>query len=322
MTTPEHGLKFVPITLFAMIMGLSGVTLATEKAENTLQWSVHPSHWLMWLTAALFAVFTILYGLKTLRYPAQSKKDFNHPIRINFFPTFSISLLLLSALFNTDYHGFAYGLWLTGAVVHLLFSLVIMSAWMHNEKFQIQHLNPAWLIPVVGNIIVPLTGVKFAVATEVLWFYFSVGLFFGLVLMTLFFNRIFFHPPMPIKLLPTLFILLAPPAIGFISYVKLTGEVDIFARLLYYAGLFIFLLLAVQVRIFIKIPFFMSWWAYSFPLAALTLASFLMAAKTQIGLIQYLALGLYGLLSILIIMLLVNTAKAALTQKICVNEDN
>lgn len=319
--THEHGLKFTPIALFAMVMGMGGMTLATEKAEKAFHWSLHPSQWLMWLTATLFVVFALLYTAKTLRYPAQTKKDFTHPIRINFFPTISISLLLLSAIFHSHYHEVARWLWIAGATIHLLFSLVIISVWMHHEKIQVQHLNPAWLIPAVGNIIVPLAGVQFNVPAELLWFYFSVGFFFGLILITLFFNRIFFHNPMPIKLFPTLFILLAPPAIGFIAYVKMTGEVDIFARIMYYSGLFIFLLLAVQVRIFTKVPFFLSWWAYSFPLAALTLASFLMYAKTQIVLIQYIALGLYCLLSVLILILLFRTIKAALARHICVNED-
>ncbi len=317
MTTESNDkkLKFVPIALFAMIMGLSGMTLATEKVEHLFQWSVHPSLILAWITAILFVFFTVGYGLKILRYPTQAKKDFNHPIRRNFFPTFSISLLLLSAIFNS------YFLWAIGTGLHLLFSLVIISAWINSENLQIPHLNPAWLIPAVGNIIVPLSGVKFGVSAEVLWFYFAVGLFFGVVLITLFFNRVFFHPPMPPKLLPTLFILIAPPAVGFISYVKLTGGVDVFAQILYSVGLFFFLLLLVQIRRFVKLPFFLSWWAYSFPLAALTIASLLMYSKTHSSLAQAIGIGLYAVLSVLIVILLIKTTKAALAGKICVDED-
>lgn len=38
-------------------------------------------------------------------------------------------------------------------------------------------------------------------------------------------NRIIFHNPMPQKLIPTLVILMAPPAIAFMSYTKLVGGI-------------------------------------------------------------------------------------------------
>ncbi|PID64371.1 MAG: hypothetical protein CR977_03940 [Gammaproteobacteria bacterium] len=143
-----------------------------------------------------------------------------------------------------------------------------------------------------------------------------------MILITLFFNRIIFHNPMPIKLMPTLFILLAPPAVGFLAYVKLTGEVDVFARILYYSAAFLFLLLTVQVRVFIKVPFFLSWWAYSFPLAATTLATFVMSRHLpDNSVLWYFAVLLYTVLLGVIALLLTLTLKAALKQQICVNED-
>jgi len=50
---------------------------------------------------------------------------------------------------------------------------------------------------------------------------FAVGFILWCVLFTVIMNRIIFHNPLPQKLLPTLFILIAPPAIGFISYTTL-----------------------------------------------------------------------------------------------------
>ena len=81
-------------------------------------------------------------------------------------------------------------------------------------------------------------------------------------------------------------------AIGFISYIKLMEqaisgfELDSFARILYYVALLLFMLLLVQYRQFVKIPFYLSWWAYSFPTAAITIATVLMAAKTGLSPLQ------------------------------------
>ncbi|MFP3442800.1 hypothetical protein R0K18_34200, partial [Pantoea sp. SIMBA_133] len=80
---------------------------------------------------------------------------------------------------------------------------------------------------------------------------------------------------LPAKLLPTLFILIAPPAVGSISWFQLVGEINAFGRILYYIALFLTLMLLTQTTRFIKLDFFLSWWAYSFPIAAITIASFL-----------------------------------------------
>ena len=53
-----------------------------------------------------------------------------------------------------------------------------------------------------------------------------------------------FHAANP-NLLPTMFIMIAPPAVGFISYLNLVPDLDNFARVLYYSALFLTLLLLV-----------------------------------------------------------------------------
>jgi len=151
-----------------------------------------------------------------------------------------------------------------------------MSAWIHHDHFEIQHLNPAWFIPVVGNIIVPLAGVHLA-PVEISWFFFSIGVVFWIVLLAVVMYRLFFHAPLALRLTPTLFILLAPPSVGFVAWSGLVGGLDAFGRVLYYTALFLALLLVSNAMRFFKLPFFVSAWAYSFPLAALSTATLRMA---------------------------------------------
>ena len=129
-----------------------------------------------------------------------------------------------------------------------------------------------------------------------------------------------FRNPMQEKLVPTLFILIAPPAVGFIAYMSLTGELDAFARILYFAGLFLTLLMLVQIRLFAKLQFFLSWWAYSFPLAAITIASFHMYELTGKVSYQYIGAALLILLTTVVSFLLYKTAVAVKNYKICVEE--
>ena len=248
------------------------------------------------------------------------KKEFQHPIKLSFFPTFSISLLLLSIAFVSSHSEVSKFLWLTGTIIHFFFTLKVVSIWIHKTEFDIKHMNPAWFIPAVGNILVPVAGVSH-VSLEISWFFYSVGLLFWVVLLVIFFNRIIFHSPLPEKLLPTFFILIAPPAVGFISYVKLTGDVDAFAKVLYYFGLFLMFLMLSQINTFKKIRFYLSWWAYSFPIAAITIASILMFHETHLETFKMFAYIFFGMLHFLIIMLLIKTGISVSKREICIEEE-
>lgn len=112
----------------------------------------------------------------------------------------------------------------------------------------------------------------------------------------------------------------AAPAAGFLAYVALVGEVDAFARVLYFTALFLTLLLASNAVRFARLPFFISAWAYSFPLAAMTIASFEMVARSGAGFYGALAWLMLALLSGLVALLTLKTLAAAARARICVPE--
>jgi tellurite resistance protein len=315
----ESRLQHFPVAFFAMVMGMSGLTLAWEKSHSVLNMPAIVSKALLLVTVGLFMVLACFFLLKLMRYPAAVLKDLGHPVKLSFFPTISISLILLGICTLHDYKSVSFGLWAVGSAAHLLFTLYVMQVWMHHEHFEIHHMNPAWFIPIVGNILVPIAGVPHGYV-EVSTFFFSIGLLFWIVLLGIIFNRVIFHLPLPEKLFPTLFILIAPPAIGFISYVKLNGEVDIFARVLYYSALFLTLLLFTQIPRFTKLKFFLSWWAYSFPMAAITIATMLMFQKTGQLWFKITGFGLLGIITLLISFLLYKTVRAIMQKQICVAE--
>lgn len=274
-------LQHFPIALISMVMGLCGLTLSWQKAAYALDLSPLVGEVLLVITACTLLIITSIYVLKVMRFNSEVLEEFNHPIKISFFPAFSISLLLISAATLTVSPALSQYLWISGAAIHLLFTLHVMTQWIHHSRFKVQHSTPAWFIPVVGNIVVPVAGVQHGY-TEASWFFMSIGLLYWLVLKVLIFNRVLFHDPLPEKLLPTLFIMIAPPAVGFISYLQLNeGIVDNFARILYYSAMFITLLLFTQLPRFARIRFSVSWWAYSFPLAAFSIATQTMLQQTN-----------------------------------------
>lgn len=309
-------LQNMPVAFFASVMGLLGLTLAWEKAQAVLGTPEWVSYLLLTVSAIVFCTITVSYALKIIKHSQAVIAEFNHPIKMSFFPAFSIGLILMSIATLPVSAGISLLLWVIGSSLQLIFTLNVLTRWIHHPHFQIPHSTPAWFIPVVGNILVPIAGTSHGYS-EVSWFFFSVGLVYWLVLKTLIFNRVIFHDPLPEKLLPTLFILIAPPAVGFISYMKLSGaELDAFARILYYTAAFLVLLLATQFSRFSKIQFFLSWWAYSFPLAAFTIATQMMYQQTESPVFQALSYLMLTVVTLVVALLVVKTTKGILTKKV------
>lgn len=317
--TSEHWLEHLPVSLFSTVMGMAGLAVAWKRAHHLLGAPESVGLGLGIAASLLFLYLAALYLLKLYRHPGAVLAERRHPVRINFFPTMSIGMLLLAIVWADRAPDFAALAWGCGAALHLVFTVTAMSGWIHHTHYDIKHANPAWFIPVVGNIIVPVAGVRFAPA-EISWFFFSIGLVFWIVLLTIVMYRLFFHEPLPQRLAPTLFILLAPPSVGFIAYTSLTDQLDTFARILYYTALFLTLLLASNALRFFRLPFFISAWAYSFPLAAMTIATLNMHARTGASFFLWLGLLLLAALSVLVALLAAKTVLAARAGKICVPE--
>ncbi len=312
-------LKNFPISFFAVVMGLAGATIAWHRAEDLLGWTSGVSLFLLGVSSLIFVCIVAVYALKAFRYPGEIRKEFKNITKLSFFPAISISFLLLCIAAMDLFPGLSKGLWIIGTVIHFLFSVAVISIWIRHPSLEINHISPAWFIPVVGNMLVPIAGVAYA-PPEISWFFFSIGLVFWVALFTILFYRLLFHNPLPERLLPTLFILIAPPAVGFISYVKLTGGVDSAARILYYFGLFVFILMIPQLKMLARIKYYLSWWAYTFPLAALAIATLLMYHQGGFIFFKYLALAFLILVSAVIILLAFMTLVAMKNKTICVED--
>ncbi|OUD13751.1 SLAC1 anion channel family protein [Thioflexithrix psekupsensis] len=315
---PVNRLQHFPVTFFAVVMGLSGLAISYQKAHEVLGLP----HWigmgLAYLVLILFAVISLIYGLKMVKYPAEVRGEFTHPIRLNFFAAISISMLLIAVIYHSIQASMAIYAWYAGAILHLFLTLYVLSFWI-NHNVEIHHSNPAWFIPIVGNVIIPVAGIHY-VPTEIVFFFFSIGLFFWLVLFTLIFYRIIFHHQLVEKFMPTLFIFIAPPAIGFVAYVKMVGQLDLTGQLLYNVGLFFTLLLFFMYKNFTRLKFFISWWAFTFPMAAMTIATIVRYQLTQQPFFEFLSYILLILSTLIITTVAVRTIQHIIKGEICVVE--
>jgi tellurite resistance protein len=268
-------LEYLPVSLFGSTMGLTGLSIAWKYAHTF--WNA--PLWISDATAIIdvlaFVALLIAYGVKTVCAPDRVLAEFRHPIAGNLFGTFLISILLLPIVIAPVDMIIARILWITGAVGMVLFAWIIVSRWM-SDRQQTAHATPAWIVPVVGLLDVPLAipSLSLPPMPEIMMLSLAVGLFFAVPLFTLIFSRLVFEAPMPDALQPTLLILVAPFAVGFGCYVVTTGHVDLFAEALYFLTLFVLAVLLGRLKLLRRsCPFRVTWWAVSFPLAASAIAA-------------------------------------------------
>ena len=311
-------LAHFPVPFFATVMGLAGMTLALHLAETRFGWPHLASRVALGLTIVDFLFVALVYGMKAMHHPAAVAGDWKHPVKLAFFPAISISLLLIATALRPEMPpDLARLVWGIGAAGQAVLTLAVISGWIGHRPFQPVHISPAWFIPAVGNVVAPVAGLPLGFV-ELSWLFFSTGMIFWVVLLTLVMNRLIFHDPLPGRLLPTLVILIAPPAVGFLAWLQLNGEqLDAFARVLYYSAVVFAAIVVLQVPHFARLPFALSWWALSFPVAALTIATLRYGELAGSPTHDLLGGGLLVLLLAVIAMLVLRTLRAALRGEIC-----
>ena len=269
----------VPVAAFAVVMGLAGLTLAWREAHRVFALPGLVADGLVVATVALFALALGACAVKAVRARSGTIEELRRPGRAAFVHTVSISVLVIAILLARGGSPVAELTWALGAAIQLGVTLHVVRAWMYRGEPRTQQLDATWFIPVLGNLLVPIAGVAHG-RVEISWFFLATGMLLWVALTAVVFSGIAFHAPLPTHLAPTLFMVIGPPAVAFIAYTELSGGLDTLGRLLYHGSLFLALLLLTQLERLFHLDFAMSWWTYSFPMAAMALASTTMYRQT------------------------------------------
>jgi tellurite resistance protein len=303
-------LEYLPVGLFGAVMGLTGLSIAWRIAQVRFAAPAWIADGTGYGAIAAFILIGLGYATKAVTSPSAVVAEFRHPIAGNLFGTLIISVMLLPIVIAPIALRLAQGMWIVGAICMIVFAWIIVSRWMSDRQL-IAHATPAWIVPVVGLLDVPLALPYLGLPPihGVMVLSLSVGIFFAIPLFTLIFSRLVFEAPLPDNLQPTLLILLAPFAVGFSTYVVTTRQIDLFAESLYMLTLFILAVLVGRLRLMATCcPFRVSWWAVSFPLAAAAITALRFASAEQQMITDGIALALLALSTTVIAGLLVRTA--------------
>ncbi len=319
-------LKFLAPGWFSVVMGLSGLTLAWVRAVPYAGDSAQAVAWVLGMSAGLvMALLFVLSLLRRLRHPQAFLEDLHHPVRHVFVAAFPVSLILLATV------AFALGgdsalarvTWLIGSVLQIFVTVWVLSRWLNagdGGKPTVTFwtgITPALLIAVVGNVVVPLAGVRLGYP-EWAAAQFGVGLFFWLVVLTLIFVRLGQHGMWPERLLPATFITVAPPSVIGLGALQLGAPVLV-SWMAWGLGMFFLLWSASMLKRLRSTSFSVTFWALSFPLASLT-ALTLRLSENVAGWFGVFAMLMLCLTSLLVTMLVFGTLRGLLNGTLLVPE--
>lgn len=266
---------YLPVALVGSVMGLTGPSAAWRLASMLFGVPIWISDVIAAFAALAFVAMATAYAIKLITAPDAVKAEFEHPIAINTFATFWVSMLLLPIVLANADLVVARILWSIGAVGIMVFAWYVVYRWT-GTPVQREHVMPAWILPVVGLLDLPLAVPLLALPypEEIMTVGLAVGLLFTSPLFTLILARLLFEPALSPAVQPSLLILVAPFAVGMSAYVATTGLVDLFAESLYVLTIFMLSVLLGRLRHLGQCcPFRMGWWAVSFPIVACAIAA-------------------------------------------------
>jgi tellurite resistance protein len=319
MSHDPHPLKHLMPGWYAIVMGLSGLSLAWYRAVPVLGELAHGTALVVGLLAALvFALLALATVLRGWRHPEAWAEDRRHPVRHTFIATLPISVILLATV------AVAMGLpqtatralWWAGSLSQLVVTWWVLARWWRGAPGAAAaagqpaglawgSATPALFIPVVGNVLAPLAGVPLGHADWAIA-QFGVGLMFWPLVMALIVVRIVVQGMWPERLLPATFIFIAPPAVVGLAALQL-GAPQALGWMLWGMALFtVFWVAALAGRI-AKLPFGMAHWGMSFPLAAMTALTLRLAEPGSA--MSLLGLALLALASLVIAVLALATLR-------------
>ncbi|WP_066636832.1 tellurite-resistance/dicarboxylate transporter [Desulfolucanica intricata] len=302
--------NFAP-SWFASVMGTGIVALTSYFYGTNFSLLQGLGNTILFLNIFLFFFLLIPWILRFIFYREQALLDLKEPVIGQFYATMPIACLVVAAdLLVIGIHNMnislaiimAKGFWVSGAVIALIFSIIIPLQNFINKKVLIESINPAWFMPPVSLIVIPIPGAKLIsywpndwqqamlIFNYVSW---GSGFFLFLFLEAICLYRLICGSPLPGKLAPTVWINLGPIGAGTIALLNLGSAsapvlgvhvvpvLNLLALFLWGFGFWWFICALCLTVYYINrnnMPFTLSWWAFTFPLGAYSGATYLISS--------------------------------------------
>lgn len=258
----------VPLNTLAIALGLTGV--ASTWSAVTAVAAIPPQiAQVFWVISAVATVWLLTaHAVRGRRSGKPLRSQLRDPVQgplavivplvgmligtnvIHWLPTVGATIAIVSMIAAAAYAGWLVSTWMTG-------------------RIELGAVHGGYILPTVAGGFITATTADALGLHGLGWASFGVGCLFWVVMTTLLIVRMVSRPALPDALVPTLAVVMAPPAVGGLALFALTDHV---ASPLSFAfagitGILVIAQLAAIPR-YRRLPFSLGFWSFTFPVAA------------------------------------------------------
>ncbi|KAL6651242.1 hypothetical protein ACP70R_010167 [Stipagrostis hirtigluma subsp. patula] len=304
-----------PIGCFGVCLGLGSQAilwgaLAVSPAMRFLRVTPWINVALWVLAAASLVAASATYALKCVFYFEAIRREYFHPVRVNFFFAPWIAAMFLAIGLPP---AFVPGgrphpaLWC--ALVAPLFGLElkIYGQWLSGGKRRLCKVaNPSSHLSVVGNFVGAILAARvgWGEAGKFLW---AIGVAHYIVVFVTLYQRLPTNEALPKELHPVYSMFIATPSAASLAWAAIYGSFDAVARTFFFMALFLYMSLVVRINFFRGFRFSLAWWSYTFPMTTASLATVKYAEAVPCFTSRAVALSLSLMSTTMVSLLLVST---------------
>ena len=248
---------------------ICGLILALLSLGNLLN-DIHP--YLKIVCSSIGILFMILIILKLVMYPQKIRADFKNPIITTNSGTFSMSLMLLSTLLSPFIPIISYGVWILGVALHILLMIYFTYHFIiHN--FDISDVYPSYWIVFVGITMGAITAHAHGL-DEIGFIFFLIGFAAMTITTPLIVYRYLRYRDIPDANKPLVCIFTALLSILIVGYVNSYNDIsNEFLMTMYVFACILYLFALAKLIEYIKLDFYPSFAAFTFPFVISALAT-------------------------------------------------
>ncbi|HEY4373121.1 MAG TPA: dicarboxylate transporter/tellurite-resistance protein TehA [Burkholderiales bacterium] len=303
MQTPT---RVVPASFFGIVLGLAGLGNGWRLAAKT--WNLPPQigETVLALAVLVWALLIIGYLWKWLAVRGEAEGELRHPVACCFVGLIFVSTALISVAVLPYSRMLAEVLAVIAGGGNLLFA-----AWRTGGLWQGNRdpgsTTAVLYLPAVAGNFTSAIAAAFLGYADLGILLFGAGVFSWFAIESVLIHRLYTAAPLPPAIRPTLGIQLAPPVVGCVAYLAITGKPDLFAQALFGYGLLQGAVLLRLLPWFRETGFAAGYWGFSFGVTAIAQAAIRMAQMGLPGPVAWLSPWLFAFANLFIAFLIIRT---------------
>ncbi|CAI9087261.1 OLC1v1021291C1 [Oldenlandia corymbosa var. corymbosa] len=311
-----------PVSSFSICIGLGSQAfmwkaLAISSSTKFLHISLHVNLILWCISIALLVIVSSIYSMKLVFYFEAVRREFLHPVRVNFFfaPWVAILFLVLGLPPSVSHGDLPEFIWYFLMTPIICLELKIYGQWVSGGQRRLSKVaNPSNHLSIVGNFVGALLGASMGLKEGPI-FFFAVGLAHYIVLFVTLYQRLPTNETLPKELHPVFFLFVTAPSVASMAWAKIHGSFDFGSRIAYFIALFLYISLAVRINFFRGFRFSLSWWAYTFPMTGAAIATISYSNVVTNIITKCLTVALCAIATLIVAALLIRTIVHAFVLK-------